>query len=66
MARKILQLHQVAHETGVPLSTLRYYRATGQGPKTFKLGGKVVAFQDDVDAWIQAAYEAAADTGVSA
>lgn len=59
MARRIITLEQISEKTGVPIATHRYYRATGQGPKTFKLGGKVVAFEDDVDAWIQAAYDAA-------
>lgn len=59
MRRTILSLEQVSERTGVALNTLRYYRATGKdGPRTFKLGGRVVAFEDDVDAWIQAAYEA--------
>lgn len=60
MARTILGLDQISEMTGVPVNTLRYYRATGKhGPKTFKLGGKVVAFEEDVEAWIQEAYEAA-------
>lgn len=58
MTRKIATLHQIHERTGIPLNTLRYYRATGVGPKTFKLGGRVVAFEDDVEAWIQAAYDA--------
>lgn len=62
MSRKIETLPQISERTGVPLNTLRYYRSTGQGPKTFKLGGKVVAFEEDVDSWIQAAYDAAEPT----
>jgi len=63
MARRILNLAEISAKTRIPVATLRYYRATadGRGPKTFKLGNKVVAFEDDVDAFIQAAYE----TGVA-
>lgn len=66
MTRKIVTLDQIHERTGVPLNTLRYYRATGTGPKTFKLGGRVVAFEDDVEAWIQAAYDADEVTKASA
>ncbi|HET8600047.1 MAG TPA: hypothetical protein VFL99_06950 [Segeticoccus sp.] len=59
MSRQILTLEQVSERTGVPVNTLRFYRATGQrGPKTFKLGGRVVAFEEDVDAWVSACYDA--------
>jgi len=58
MTRKILRLPEVATMTGIPLNTLRFWRATGQGPKTFRLGGVVVAFEDDVDAWLTEQYEA--------
>lgn len=59
MTRKIVTLNQIHERTGIPLNTLRYYRTTGIGPKTFRLGGRVVAFEDDVEAWIQEAYQAA-------
>lgn len=59
MSRKIVTLAEVAEKTRIPLATLRYYRATGVGPKLWKLGGRVVAYEDDVDAWIQEQYEAA-------
>lgn len=65
MPRKVIPLDEVSERTSVPLATLRYYRATGQGPKMFKLGGKVVAFEDDVDAWIEAAYQAAEKAGAA-
>lgn len=60
MARTILNLAEISQKTRIPVATLRYYRATadGKGPRTWKLGNKVVAFEDDVDAFIQAAYEA--------
>jgi len=62
MSRKLLKLLEVSEETRIPVNTLRYYRSIGIGPKMFRLGRGVVAYQDDVDAWIaeQAAKDAAA------
>lgn len=59
MSRRILTLDEVSERTGVPVNTLRFYRATRSGgPKTFKLGGRVVALEEDVDAWVSACYHA--------
>ena len=58
MSRTILDLAGISQKTGIPINTLRFYRSTSQGPKTFKLGGRVVALESDVDDWIQAAYNA--------
>lgn len=60
MSRKILRLEQVAERTGVPLSTLRWYRHRdrGEGPPTWRLGRRVVAWEDDVDAWLDAQRQA--------
>lgn len=53
MARTILRLEEVAARTGIPLETLRYWRKLGTGgPRTFKLGRRVVVAEDDLDAWL--------------
>lgn len=40
----------------VPAETLRYYRHRGVGgPKSFKLGRRVLYARSDVEAWIAAA-----------
>ena len=39
-----------------PLSTLRYWRHIGYGPKSFKIGGRVVYKLEDVEQWIEAQY----------
>ena len=39
-----------------PLSTLRFWRHTGEGPKSFKLGGRVVYKREDVEQWIEDQY----------
>jgi len=55
MARRILRLPDIEQRTGVPIATLRWYRHRGIGPKTFLLAGRVVAYEDDVDAWVNQA-----------
>lgn len=51
-----MRLEEVSELTGVPLNTLRFYRATGKGPKMWKLAGRVVAYRDDVLEWLDAQY----------
>lgn len=54
MTGTILTLVDVHELTGVPIATLRYWRlqGNGAGPKSFKLGRRVVYAKEDVDAWI--------------
>lgn len=55
MNRKILRLEEIHERTGVPMATLRWFRHRGEGgPPTWKLGRRVVAYEDDVNAWIEA------------
>ena len=56
--QKILTLDEIAAKTGMPKATIRFYRATGKGFKTFKIGSRVVALESDVSAWLQAQYDA--------
>jgi predicted DNA-binding transcriptional regulator AlpA len=53
VAKKILTIDEVSAETGVPVSTLRWYRAKNTGgPKSFRLAGRVVYRREHVEAWI--------------
>lgn len=57
-ARRIMTLAEVAEHTRMPLNTLKWLRASGgNAPRTWKLGRRVVAYQDDVDAWLDEQYE---------
>ena len=49
----LLNTQQVSEMTGIPESTLRYYRATDRGPRSGKLGRAVRYRQADVEAWIE-------------
>jgi predicted DNA-binding transcriptional regulator AlpA len=52
MTSRLLTLDEVAERTRTPLATLRYWRSRGEGPPTFKLGRRVMAFEEDVDSWV--------------
>lgn len=47
-----LTTEEVAGMTRIPTATLRYFRYLGTGPRSYKLGRKVVYDRADVDAWI--------------
>lgn len=53
MTRTILKLAEISERTGVPLATLRWLRHLNRGPKTWLLAGRVVAYADDVDQWVE-------------
>lgn len=55
--RKILTLREVSERTRIPVNTHRWMRYRGEGPPTWKLGGRVVAYEDEVIAWLQQQYE---------
>lgn len=52
--RTILTMGQVSEMIGRPLATLRYWRHDGdrRGPRSFRLGGRVVYDEADVHAWV--------------
>jgi predicted DNA-binding transcriptional regulator AlpA len=56
---KLLRLPEVAEMTGIPEATLRFWRATHQGPPSARLGRRVVYREADVVAWIDAQFETA-------
>jgi len=49
---KLLRLPEVAELIGVPENTLRFWRHRGTGPKSARLGRRVVYRECDVLAWI--------------
>jgi predicted DNA-binding transcriptional regulator AlpA len=53
MRRRFLSTAEVSTETGVPQETLRYWRYCGTGPRSFKLGRRVVYSEDDLTEWIE-------------
>ena len=52
-------LEEVSELTRVPVPTVRYYRHVGKGgPKRFLLGSRVAYKCGDVEAWLEAQYNA--------
>jgi predicted DNA-binding transcriptional regulator AlpA len=45
---------EVSSALNIPVPTLRWYRATGTGPKSFKVGRHVRYHKTDVLEWIAA------------
>jgi predicted DNA-binding transcriptional regulator AlpA len=54
---ELLTLPEVAAMTRQSQATLRWLRHDGRGPKSGKLGRRVVYRRADVEAWIAAAFE---------
>jgi excisionase family DNA binding protein len=52
---KYLTTHEVAELCRTSPETVRYWRHIGRGPKSFKLGRRVLYSSDDVTAWIETA-----------
>jgi len=50
---KLLTTREVAEITRLAPETLRYWRWKGIGPKSFRLGSRVVYRETDVFAWIE-------------
>lgn len=57
--QELLTIEEVSELTRIPVNTLYHYRATGQGPKSARLGRRVVYRHSDVEDWIAKAFEAA-------
>ena len=57
MADRLLTVSEVAEMTRLSAATLRYFRHEGtKGPKSAKLGRRVVYRESDVLAWIDKAF----------
>ncbi|MFI2104097.1 helix-turn-helix transcriptional regulator [Isoptericola sp. NPDC019693] len=60
MTRTLLRTPDVSKLTGIPEGTLRWFRHTGQGPKSFTLGKRRVVYDlADVEEWIEVSRAAA-------
>jgi predicted DNA-binding transcriptional regulator AlpA len=48
----LLTTHEVAEIIRTPADTVRYWRFLGKGPRSIKLGRRVLYDRADVEAWI--------------
>jgi DNA-binding transcriptional MerR regulator len=49
-----VKIEEASQITGVPVGTLRFWRATDQGPRSYVVGRRLWYDVADLDAWIQA------------
>ena len=59
---ELLTITEAADMLRTPVATLRYWRHQGIGPRSFRLGRRLLYRRDDVHAWIDAKRENAVPT----
>lgn len=55
----LMRISDVAEFTGVPEGTLRFWRNRGKGPKSAKVGRRIMYREADVLAWVDAQFDKA-------
>lgn len=55
-ADELLTVEEVSTLFRVPAATLRYWRQHGQGPRSFKLGRRILYRRSDLTAWADEQY----------
>jgi excisionase family DNA binding protein len=55
--RELLTITEAAELVRAPVATLRYWRHLGTGPRSFRLGRRVLYRRDDLRAWIDAQHD---------
>lgn len=62
---QILTPAQAAEVLDTPVSTLHYWRHRGTGPRSFKIGKRVMYKRADVEQWLQQQHDTTSvgDTG---
>jgi predicted DNA-binding transcriptional regulator AlpA len=58
MVGRILNLSEAAARLGRSPDTLRYWRKRNEGPPSFKIGRRVVFYEHELEAWIEAQRQA--------
>ena len=59
----LLNIAEVSELTGVPVATLRYWRHTGTGPRSFRIGKRIAYKREDVETWLAKQYATTAVGG---
>ena len=49
----LLTISEAAELLRAPVATLRYWRHLGTGPRSFRLGRRVLYRRDDLQAWVE-------------
>jgi len=53
----LLTITEAAALLRAPVATLRYWRHLGTGPRSFRLGRRVLYRRDDLNAWIHSQHD---------
>ncbi len=61
--QKLLTLAEAAEIVRAPVATLRYWRHLGTGPRSFRLGRRVLYRYDDLTTWIDDQHDHDAPAG---
>jgi excisionase family DNA binding protein len=51
---ELLTITEAAELLRAPVATLRYWRHLGTGPRSFRLGRRVLYRREDLQAWVEA------------
>jgi predicted DNA-binding transcriptional regulator AlpA len=57
MSMDLLTLEEAALLMRQPVNTLRYWRHIGKGPRSARLGARIMYRESDVAAWVDQAFE---------
>jgi DNA-binding transcriptional MerR regulator len=60
---ELLTITEAAELLRAPVATLRYWRHLGTGPRSFRLGRRVLYRDDDLRSWIDARRDSGAPSG---
>lgn len=52
MSTKYMTTAELAAEVRAPVETVRYWRHVSRGPRSFKIGRRVLYATEDVEAWL--------------
>lgn len=53
----LLTINEVAERVRRPVATVRYWRVINFGPRSAKVGGRVLYRESDVEKWIQEQFD---------
>jgi predicted DNA-binding transcriptional regulator AlpA len=65
VAEQLLHIEEVAHRLRTPVSTLRDWRRRGIGPKSTRIGRRLVYRETEVTDWLLRQFEATPGGGAA-
>ncbi|WP_164702609.1 AlpA family transcriptional regulator [Modestobacter sp. KNN46-3] len=60
---ELLTISEAAELVRAPVATLRYWRHLGIGPRSFRLGRRVLYRRDDLRTWIDSQHDGSGAAG---